>query len=153
MISPGRVPGLRPDDPGGGAEEADVYQCDLTRRQIAWTSEKDLLTSLKAQSLDLAPVRCGGDDPIAERREQWTDGANAFALAPGIILLYDRNVRTAEELGRAGYRIVDEDGPASGPRGARPAQGQVRRAPGRPRAVPRPWRPALHGHAPREEEL
>lgn len=93
----------------GGAEEADVYQCDLTRRQIAWTSGKDLLTSLKAQGLDLAPVRCGGDDPIAERREQWTDGANAFALAPGIILLYDRNVRTAEELGRAGYRIVDEN--------------------------------------------
>ena len=92
----------------GGAEEADVYQCDLTRRQIAWTSGKDLLTSLKAQGLDLAPVRCGGDDPIAERREQWTDGANAFALAPGIVLLYDRNVRTAEELGRAGYRIVDE---------------------------------------------
>jgi len=92
----------------GGTEEADVYQCDLTRREIAWTSGKDLLTSLKAQGLDLAPVRCGGDDPIAERREQWTDGANAFALAPGIILVYDRNVRTAEELARAGYRIVDE---------------------------------------------
>lgn len=93
----------------GGAEEADVYQCDLTRREIAWTAGKDLLTSLKAQGLDLSPVRCGGDDPIAERREQWTDGANAFALAPGIILLYDRNVRTAEELSRAGYRVVDEN--------------------------------------------
>jgi arginine deiminase len=92
----------------GGEEEADVYQCDLTRREISWRSEKDLLTVLKTQGLDLAPVRCGGDDPIAERREQWTDGANAFALAPGIILLYDRNVRTAEELGRAGYRVVDE---------------------------------------------
>ena len=56
----------------------------------------------------LALVAFGGNDPIAERREQWTDGANAFALAPGIILLYDRNVRTTEELARAGYRIVDE---------------------------------------------
>ena len=37
---------------------------------------------------------------FAERREQWTDGANAFALAPGQILLYDRNVKTAEELSR-----------------------------------------------------
>jgi arginine deiminase len=92
----------------GGEEEADVYQCDLTRREINWRSEKDLLTALKAQGLDLAPVRCGGNDPIAERREQWTDGANAFALAPGVILLYDRNVRTTEELERAGYRIVDE---------------------------------------------
>ncbi|HEV8117899.1 MAG TPA: arginine deiminase family protein, partial [Thermoanaerobaculia bacterium] len=26
----------------------------------------------------------------------------------GIILLYDRNVATAEELSRSGYRIVDE---------------------------------------------
>lgn len=92
----------------GGAEEADVYQCDLSRRALAWTSEKDLLSILKSQGLDLAPVRCGGDDPIAERREQWTDGANAFALAPGVILLYDRNVATAEELSRAGYRVVDE---------------------------------------------
>jgi arginine deiminase len=92
----------------GGAEEADVYQCDLSRRSLAWTSEKDLLSVLKTQGLDLAPVRCGGNDPIAERREQWTDGANAFALAPGLILLYDRNVRTADELSRAGYRVVDE---------------------------------------------
>jgi arginine deiminase len=92
----------------GGAEEADVYQCDLTKRALAWTSEKDLLSILKTQGLDLAPVRCGGSDPIAERREQWTDGANAFALAPGIILLYDRNVATAEELARAGYRVLDE---------------------------------------------
>ena len=29
----------------------------------------------------LKPIRCGGEDPISERREQWTDGANAFAVA------------------------------------------------------------------------
>jgi len=92
----------------GEPEEADVYECDLSRRTLAWTSKKDLLSALKAQGLDLAPVRCGGADPIAERREQWTDGANAFALAPGIVLLYDRNVKTADELSRAGYRIVEE---------------------------------------------
>jgi arginine deiminase len=92
----------------GGSEEADIYECDLSRRAPAWTSGKDLLSALKARGLDLVPIRCGGDDPIAERREQWTDGANAFALAPGIILIYDRNVRTCEELSRAGYRILDE---------------------------------------------
>ncbi|MFY9552363.1 MAG: arginine deiminase family protein [Thermoanaerobaculia bacterium] len=91
-----------------GAEEADVYECDLTKREITWTTEKDLLSALKTQRLDLKPIRCGGDDPIAERREQWTDGANAFALAPGVILLYDRNEATAAELGRAGYTVVDE---------------------------------------------
>jgi arginine deiminase len=98
-------PMILPDGP----EEADVYECDLTKREITWTSEKDLLSALKSQKLDLKPVRCGGNDPIAERREQWTDGANAFALAPGLILLYDRNERTAEELARSGYDVVEEN--------------------------------------------
>jgi arginine deiminase len=91
-----------------GAEEADVYECDLSKREITWTTEKDLLSALKAAKLDLRPIRCGGDDPIAERREQWTDGANAFALAPGVVLMYDRNEATAAELSRAGYSVVDE---------------------------------------------
>ncbi|MFN2632999.1 MAG: arginine deiminase family protein [Thermoanaerobaculia bacterium] len=92
----------------GGAEEADVYECDLTKREVTWTSEKDLLSALKESKIDLKPIRCGGEDPIAERREQWTDGANAFAVAPGVILLYDRNVKTLEELSRAGYAVIDE---------------------------------------------
>jgi arginine deiminase len=98
------APMILPD----GAEEADVYQCDLTRRGITWTAEKDLLSGLKEQGLDLKPVRCGGSDPISERREQWTDGANAFALAPGVVLIYDRNERTAEELAKVGYSVVEE---------------------------------------------
>jgi arginine deiminase len=91
-----------------GAEEADVYECDLTKREITWTTEKDLVSALKAQKLDVKPIRCGGQDPIAERREQWTDGANAFALAPGVVLIYDRNEATVAELARAGYTVVDE---------------------------------------------
>lgn len=98
------APMILPD----GAEEADVYQCDLTRRGITWTAENDLLSGLRAAGLDLAPLRCGGNDPISERREQWTDGANAFALAPGVVLIYDRNERTAEELAKAGYTVLDE---------------------------------------------
>ena len=99
------APMILPD----GAEEADVYRCDLTGRSTAWTSETDLLSALRSEGIDLKPIRCGGDDPIAERREQWTDGANAFALAPGVILMYDRNERTAEELSRAGYEVVEEE--------------------------------------------
>ncbi|HEY7368408.1 MAG TPA: arginine deiminase family protein [Thermoanaerobaculia bacterium] len=106
MISTGEClvygPMMLPD----GTEEADVYECDLSRRQIAWTSEKDLLSALRKQKIDLAPIRCGGEDPIAERREQWTDGANAFNLAPGLLMQYDRNERTIEQLARAGYEVV-----------------------------------------------
>ena len=35
----------------GGAEEADVYLCDLAKRTLAWTSEKDFLSLLKAQGM------------------------------------------------------------------------------------------------------
>ncbi|HMM37102.1 MAG TPA: arginine deiminase family protein, partial [Thermoanaerobaculia bacterium] len=94
----------------GGAEEADVYSVDLTHDEITWTPEHDFLSALKRRGLDLEPIPCGGRDPIDEQREQWTDGANAFAVAPGVIVCYDRNERTAEELDRHGYEIVrDED--------------------------------------------
>lgn len=93
----------------GGPEEADVYEADLTKREITWTTEKDLLSALRSAKIDLEPISCGGPDPISQQREQWTDGANAFALAPGIILCYDRNERTAEQLARHGYEIVMDD--------------------------------------------
>lgn len=93
----------------GGAEEADVYSIDLTHDEVTWTSENDFLSALRKRGLDLEPIPCGGSDPIDEQREQWTDGANAFAVAPGIIVCYDRNERTAEELSRHGYEIVRDD--------------------------------------------
>ncbi len=93
----------------GGPEEADVYQVSLTGREITYTSKGPLLQVLKENGIDLEPVACGGSDPIHQQREQWTDGANAFALAPGVIVCYERNVRTAEELSRHGYKILYED--------------------------------------------
>ncbi len=66
----------------------------------------DLLSALDRRGLALEPIPCGGDDPMDQQREQWTDGANVLALAPGVVVLYDRNVRTAEELARRGFRIV-----------------------------------------------
>lgn len=108
----------------GGAEEADVYMADLTRREVTWTTEGDLLTALKHRRIDLEPIPCGGSDPIDQQREQWTDGANAFALAPGVILCYDRNERTAEELARRGYEIVPDDDLLMGRRAVDPRKGR-----------------------------
>jgi arginine deiminase len=93
----------------GGPEEADVYQVSLTGREITYTSKGSLLEVLKDNGLDLESISCGGSDPIHQQREQWTDGANAFALAPGVLICYERNVRTAEELDRHGYKILYED--------------------------------------------
>ena len=134
----------------GGAEEADVYSVDLTHDEIAWTPESDFLAALKKRGLDLEPISCGGNDPIDEQREQWTDGANVFAVAPGIIVCYDRNERTADELDRHGYEIVRDDDLLLGrreidPKGSR----QVRHPALDDRAGPRPRRPALHDDAPR----
>jgi arginine deiminase len=95
--------------PSGG-QAAKVTTVDLTKkRSVAYTEQKSLLGALKKKGFDLEPIYCGGPSAVDQQREQWTDGANAFALAPGIILLYERNVRTAEELARHGYHIVYED--------------------------------------------
>jgi arginine deiminase len=67
------------------------------------------MATLRRHGMDLEPIYCGGKKPIDQQREQWTDGANAFTLAPGIVMLYERNVRTAEELSSHGYQIVYED--------------------------------------------
>ncbi len=93
----------------GGDQAARVTAADLTKRELSYVEQKSLLSALKRKGFDLEPVYCGGGKAVDQQREQWTDGANAFALAPGIILLYERNVRTAEELARHGYHIVYED--------------------------------------------
>jgi arginine deiminase len=92
-----------------GDSRAKVYRLDLTRRQLNYQEERSLLGALRGEGMDLEPVPCGGQRRIDQDREQWTDGANAFALSPGVILLYERNPRTAEELTRRGYEVIEED--------------------------------------------
>ena len=92
-----------------GSQAASVTQIDLSRKAITFDEQKSLLGALKKRGMNLEPIHCGGNRAVDQQREQWTDGANAFALAPGILLCYERNVRTAEELDRHGYHIVYED--------------------------------------------
>jgi arginine deiminase len=93
----------------GKKESAKVFRLDLTKRELTYKEESSLLGALSKKGMDLEPVYCGGSRPIDQQREQWTDGANAFALSPGVIILYERNVRTADELNKRGYHIVYED--------------------------------------------
>ena len=51
-------------------------------------------------------IKCGGDTELNQYREQWTDGANAFALKPGIAIGYNRNIHTIEELKKNNYKII-----------------------------------------------
>ena len=48
----------------------------------------------------LNPIFCGGNSRLYQEREQWTDGANAFCLRPGLIVGYERNEQTYKALKR-----------------------------------------------------
>jgi len=51
-------------------------------------------------------ISCGGDILHYQTREQWTDGANLFAVRPEVAFIYERNVQTIEAFRKEGYRIV-----------------------------------------------
>src|SRR5205814_7715242 len=56
----------------------------------------------------LNSIFCGGGSRLYQEREQWTDGANAFALRPGLIVGYERNEQTYRALETAGYTVIPE---------------------------------------------
>jgi arginine deiminase len=91
---------------GTGPEAARLLEVDLHAEDPKPVERGAVLPGLAARGIDLEPISCGGADPVARLREQWTDGANTLALAPGVITLYDRNVATADELARHGFCIV-----------------------------------------------
>jgi len=100
----------------GWAESARVYSVDLTTETISLTPQPSLQEALAVGGIEVDLIPCGGpDDLIQQQREQWTDGANAFAMAPGVITLYRRNRQTIEELRRRGWRVLrDEEALADG---------------------------------------
>ncbi len=94
----------------GGEEAGDVYRIDLAASELSYTVCDSLTKALAGVDIEVEMVPCGGSlSRIDQQREQWTDGANAFALAPGVIATYRRNRRTTEELSRRGWRVVAEE--------------------------------------------
>ena len=51
-------------------------------------------------------IPCGGDDTIASDREQWNDGANTLAIAPGVVIVYERNTITNKLLTEHGIKVL-----------------------------------------------
>ncbi len=68
---------------------------------------RDALEDVTGRRFTFVP--CGGSDPVRQRREQWTDGANLFALRPGLVVGYDRNRRTYDALRAEGFHVVDAE--------------------------------------------
>ena len=69
--------------------------------------KNNILSALKELGLDMKPIYCGGTKDLwIQEREQWHSGANFFAIAPGKVIGYERNVYTMEEMNRNGYEII-----------------------------------------------
>jgi arginine deiminase len=85
----------RGDDPGG-------FRCR------PFDNLRTALRTILGREITFAP--CGGADPLSQQREQWTDGANLFALAPGVVIGYERNSKTFEQMAQLGYRVVSAEG-------------------------------------------
>lgn len=75
-------------------------QINVSRNHSLW----DTL----AQILDVAEVRVltTNEDVRAAEREQWDDGTNYLALAPGVVVGYERNVATNTMLSKSGVEVL-----------------------------------------------
>jgi arginine deiminase len=93
--------------------------------------EPFLTAAAKAMSIDRLRVIDTGLDPVTAEREQWDDGNNTLALAPGIVVAYERNVETNARLEAAGIEVLRISGSelGSGRGGPRCMSCPVNRAP------------------------
>jgi arginine deiminase len=66
--------------------------------------EEILSDALNVPEVEL--IKCGGGDLIIAGREQWNDGSNTLAIAPGVVVTYERNYVTNEILDKKGIKVL-----------------------------------------------
>lgn len=83
-------------------EEAEAGDIRVEKRTNLVETLKEVL---ELDELILIPI---GDGHIIEAaREQWNDGSNTLALAPGVVVTYDRNYVTNETLRSHGVEVLE----------------------------------------------
>ncbi|MCL2332352.1 MAG: arginine deiminase [Actinomycetia bacterium] len=89
-----------------------IERDESSPRGLSFTHTTDLTGTLKKylhqDELDLIP--CAGGDPVAAAREQWNDGSNTLAVAPGVVVTYDRNVISNQVLREHGMTVLELKG-------------------------------------------
>ena len=77
--------------------EITVYVMELEEGRVHIREEQGRLEDILKEHLGLDQVtliKCGSDSPIDAAREQWSDGSNTLAIAPGEVIVYERNYVT-----------------------------------------------------------
>lgn len=59
---------------------------------------------------DITLIPCGAGDQIISEREQWNDASNTLCIAPGVVIVYDRNNITNALLRRYGIKVLEMHG-------------------------------------------
>lgn len=91
-------------------DPAKILYFDLTANKLKEVKYNNIFDCLEELGIYLEPIYCGGKNSlIAQKREQWTHGTNAFCIAPGIILYYSRNINTIKELSKKGYLCISAE--------------------------------------------
>ena len=65
-----------------------------------------LAAAARAMGIGELRVIDTGLDPVTAEREQWDDGNNTLAIAPGRVVAYERNTETNARLTEAGIEVV-----------------------------------------------
>lgn len=71
-------------------------------------SLENILEKYLEKEITLIP--CGGGDKVISEREQWNDGSNTLCIAPGVVVVYDRNNVTNAVLRRYGIKVLEMHG-------------------------------------------
>ena len=77
--------------------------------ELVYNREEGDLAEILAENLGVEKVhliRCGGGNIVAAAREQWNDGSNTLTIAPGVVVVYDRNTVTNKILEEYGLRLI-----------------------------------------------
>lgn len=86
-----------------------VYSVTYENEKLKIVEEKGDLAELLAENLGVEKVhliRCGGNSLVVAGREQWNDGSNTLTIAPGVVVVYDRNTVTNQILEEYGLRLI-----------------------------------------------